>query len=93
VQREALAELIRAADLVHRTGMNLDQAVARLNATGSPGPDLGPAVAYCMQVLGRINAAALAIQRHLRSRPDRGEQDRPGGLRRRIPLARPRTRP
>jgi hypothetical protein len=27
---------------------NLDQAVARLNATGSPGPDLGPAVAYCM---------------------------------------------
>ena len=32
--REALGELIRAAGLVRRIGVNLNQAVARLNATG-----------------------------------------------------------
>ena len=33
--REALAELMSAAGLVRRAGTNLNQAVARLNATGS----------------------------------------------------------
>ncbi len=32
--RQALAELIRAAGLVRRIGVNLNQAVAKLNATG-----------------------------------------------------------
>lgn len=33
--REALGELMAAAGLVRRTGTNLNQAVARLNATGN----------------------------------------------------------
>ena len=66
VQREALAELIRVAGLVRRVGVNLNQAVTRLNATGEPGPDLGPAAAYCMRVVQRVDEAALLIRRGLR---------------------------
>jgi len=65
-QREMLAELNRAAGLVRRAGVNLNQAVARLNATGEPGPDLGPAVAYCMRAVRRVDEAALLIRRGLR---------------------------
>ncbi len=35
--REALEEVMNAAGLVRRIGTNLNQAVARLNATGQPG--------------------------------------------------------
>jgi hypothetical protein len=42
--RDALIELMRATGLVRRIGINLIQAVARLNATGQRGDDLGPAV-------------------------------------------------
>jgi len=66
VQREALGELIRAAGLVRRAGVNLNQAVARLNATGTPGPDLEPAAAYCMQVVRQVDEAATHITRRLR---------------------------
>lgn len=66
VRREALAELIRVAGLVRRAGVNLNQAVARLNATGQPGPDLGPAADYCMRVVGRIDQAATRISRDLK---------------------------
>jgi hypothetical protein len=38
--REALVELIAAAGLVRRVGTNLNQAVARLNATGQRSDDL-----------------------------------------------------
>ena len=37
--REALAEVMTAAGLVRRIGTNLNQAVARLNATGQRGGD------------------------------------------------------
>ena len=40
--RDALIELMRATGLVRRIGVNLNQAVARLNATGQRGGDLGP---------------------------------------------------
>lgn len=66
VQREALSELIRVAGLVRRAGVNLNQAVARLNATGAPGPDLEPAADYCMRVTRQADEAAMAIQRVLR---------------------------
>jgi hypothetical protein len=66
VQREALAELIRVAGLVRRAGVNLNQAVARLNATGEPGPDLEPSAAYCLRVVQRIDEVALLIRRSLR---------------------------
>src|SRR5262249_39673188 len=90
VQREALAELIRAAGLVRRIGVNLNQALARLNATGAPGPDLGPIADYCMRVLGRIDEAAMTIQRQLKPRPDRERPGGSAGFRRRTPLARRR---
>ena len=38
--RQALTELIRAAGLVRRIGVNLNQAVAKLNATGQRSGDL-----------------------------------------------------
>lgn len=38
--REALVEVMAAAGLVRRVGTNLNQAVARLNATGQRGEDL-----------------------------------------------------
>src|SRR5215470_13697491 len=38
--RRALSELIRAAGLVRRIGVNLNQAVAKLNATGQRSADL-----------------------------------------------------
>src|ERR1039457_1138234 len=66
LQREALRELIRAAGQVRRIGGNLNQAVTRLNATGEPGPDLGPAAAYCMRVVRQVDEAALLIRRGLR---------------------------
>jgi hypothetical protein len=63
--REALVELMRAGALVRRAGVNLNQAVARLNATGQAGPDLEPAVSYCMRVLRRLDETAELVRRRL----------------------------
>ncbi len=65
MQRELLAELLRVAGLVRRAGTNLNQAVARMNATGEPGPDLGPSAAYCTRVLDHVDQAAEVIKRRL----------------------------
>jgi hypothetical protein len=56
--REALVELISAAGLVRRVGTNLNQAVARLNATGQRGEDLVPAAQFCVRVIRRLDEAA-----------------------------------
>jgi hypothetical protein len=45
--REVLADLMSAAGLIRRVGTNLNQAVARLNATGQRGEDLLPAAEFC----------------------------------------------
>jgi len=67
MQRETLAELFRLAGLVRRAGVNLNQAVTRLNATGEAGPDLEPSAAYCMRTVRRVDEAAqLIIRRGLR---------------------------
>jgi hypothetical protein len=63
--RDLLAELIRASGLVRRAGANLNQAVARLNATGAAGPDLVPAAAYVTRVARHVDEAALRISRGL----------------------------
>jgi hypothetical protein len=65
MHREMLAELIRVRGLVRRADVNLNQAVAQLNATGQPGPDLEQAAAYCAQVLRHVDAAAEQIRRRL----------------------------
>jgi hypothetical protein len=77
LERETLGELIRVGGLVRRIGVNLNQAVARLNATGQPGPDLGPAAVYCMKVVDRIDEAAMLVYRRLKQRPvPRGDKSR-----------------
>ena len=49
--REALDELMAAAGLVRRIGTNLNQAVAKLNATGQRSEDLLPAAEFCVRVI------------------------------------------
>jgi hypothetical protein len=61
--REALAELISAAGLVRRVGTNLNQAVAKLNATGQRGDDLQPAAQFCIRVIRRLDEAAEQLRR------------------------------
>lgn len=62
-QLETLRELIRIAGLVRRAGTLLNQAVAKLNATGSPGPDLAQAVRYLMKGMAQVDDAALQVKR------------------------------
>jgi hypothetical protein len=61
--REALADLMSAARLVRRVGRNLNQAVARLNATGQRGDDLLPAAEFCALVIRRLDEAAEHVRR------------------------------
>jgi hypothetical protein len=61
--REALVELMSAAGLVRRVGTNLNQAVARLNATGQPGGDLLPAAPMCARAVARLEEAAEQLRR------------------------------
>ena len=64
--RQALTELIRAATLVRRIGVNLNQAVAKLNATGQRSADLLPYAVESLRRAERLDAAAEAVRRHLR---------------------------
>jgi len=63
--REALRELMSAAGLVRRIGTNLNQAVARLNATGQPGEDLIPSAEFCLRVIRRLDEAAEQVRRSI----------------------------
>jgi hypothetical protein len=63
--RAALADLMVAAGLVRRTGINLNQAVARLNATGEGGDDLAPAAQFCIRVIRRLDEAAEQVRRNI----------------------------
>ncbi len=64
--RQALTELIRAAGLVRRIGVNLNQAVAKLNATGQRSADLVPYATESLRRAERLDAAAEAVRRRLR---------------------------
>ena len=61
--REALEEVITAAGLVRRAGTNLNQAVAKLNATGQRGDDLVPAAQFCARVIRRLDDTAEQLRR------------------------------
>jgi hypothetical protein len=63
--REALVELMSAAGLMRRVGTNLNQAVARLNATGQRGEDLVPATQFCIRVIRRLDEAAEHLRRSI----------------------------
>jgi hypothetical protein len=65
--REALGELIRAAGLVRRIGVNLNQAVARLNATGQRSGDLVPYADQCLRRVELLDAAAQEVRARLRA--------------------------
>ena len=64
--REALVEVMTAAGLVRRAGTNLNQAVARLNATGQRGADLVPAAEFCVRVIRRLDETAEQLRRAVR---------------------------
>jgi len=63
--REALAELIRSAGLVRRIGVNLNQAVAKLNATGQRSDDLVPYAAESARRARRLDAVAEELRKTL----------------------------
>src|ERR1022692_666224 len=63
--REALAELIRSAGLVRRIGVNLNQAVAKLNATGQRSEDLVPYATESARRARRLDAAADELRKRL----------------------------
>jgi hypothetical protein len=64
--QDALAELIRAAGLVRRIGVNLNQAVAKLNATGQLPGDLVPCARVCMRRAEHLDAVAEQLRKTLR---------------------------
>ena len=64
--RQALAQLTRASGLVRRIGVNLNQAVAKLYATGQRSTDLLPYAAESLRRARRLDAAAEDVRRHLR---------------------------
>jgi hypothetical protein len=61
-----LIELMRAAGLVRRITANLNQAVAKLNATGQATGDLPAYAAGSLRRAGHIDAVADAVRKALR---------------------------
>lgn len=64
--REALRELVRASGLVRRIGTNLNQAVAKLNATGQRSGDLLPYAVESLRRVQRLDAAAEHVRKTIR---------------------------
>jgi hypothetical protein len=64
--REALGEFVRAAGLVRRIGVNLNQAVAKLNATGQRSGDLLPYAAESVRRGRFLDQAAEEVRRSIR---------------------------
>jgi hypothetical protein len=63
--RDALGELMRAAGLVRRIGVNLNQAVARLNATGQRSGDLLPYAVESLRRAERLDRAAEDVRKSI----------------------------
>jgi hypothetical protein len=63
---ELLRELMRASGLVRRVGVNLNQAVAKLNATGQRSGDLAPYAAESFRRAERVDAVAEEVRKALR---------------------------
>jgi hypothetical protein len=66
VFREALGELIRASGLVRKIGALLNQAVAKLNATGQRPAELVPVAQACLRRVERLDAAAEQLRKTIR---------------------------
>jgi hypothetical protein len=63
--RQVLIELMRAAGLVRRIATNLNQAAAKLNATGQPTGDLPRYAAESIRRADHIDAVADAVRKAL----------------------------
>jgi antitoxin component of RelBE/YafQ-DinJ toxin-antitoxin module len=63
-QREVITELVRCGWQLGKAGVNLNQAVAKLNATGIPDDRLEPAARWLLKVAERVDATI----EHVRSR-------------------------
>jgi hypothetical protein len=63
---DALQELVRATGLVRRIGVNLNQAIARLNATGQRSGDLLPYARESMRRAEMLTTAAEDVRNALR---------------------------
>ena len=63
--RRVLIELMRAAGLVRRIGTNINQAVAKLNATGQPAGDLHGYAAGTIRRADHIDEVADAVRKAL----------------------------
>lgn len=63
-QREVITELVRCGWQLGKAGVNLNQAVARLNATGIADGRLEASAAWLLKVAERVDAAI----EHVRSR-------------------------
>ncbi len=64
--RQALRELIRAAGLVRRIGVNLNQSVAKLNSTGQLPGDLLPYARESLRRADHLDQVAEVVRRRLR---------------------------
>jgi hypothetical protein len=64
--REALGELIRSSGLVRKIGTLLNQAVAKLNATGQHPAELVPVAQACLRRVDRLDAAADQLRKTVR---------------------------
>ncbi len=58
--------LVRAAGLVRRIGINLNQAVAKLNATGQRSGDLLPYAIESIRRAERLDTAAEQVRKAIR---------------------------
>jgi hypothetical protein len=63
--RRMLIELMRAAGLVRRIGTNINQAVAKLNATGQPAGDLPGYATGMIRRADHIDQVADAVRKAL----------------------------
>jgi hypothetical protein len=63
-QSELVRELIRVGWLLGKAGVNLNQSVAKLNATGQASPKLAAEAEYLVRLAERVEVAIA----HIRSR-------------------------
>ena len=64
--REALREMVHAAGLAHKIGVLLNQAVAKLNATGQRPGELEQCARICMRRVANMDAAAEQVRKTIR---------------------------
>ena len=63
--RDALADLVRATAQVQKVGVNLNQAVAKLNATGQQSGDLLPYASLAARVMTLLDETAAKVSKRL----------------------------